>query len=80
MLYEVITNEVYMRSQGIKPVLRALKKGRPFYFAPDMDFGRKDTVFVPFFHTPAATLSALPRLCKATDAAVVPAVAIQEVA
>ncbi|MCP5279006.1 MAG: lipid A biosynthesis acyltransferase [Thiobacillus sp.] len=71
-------NEVYMRHEGIKPVLRALKKGLPFYFAPDMDFGRKDAVFVPFFHTSAATLAALPRLCKATGAVVVPAIARQD--
>lgn len=70
--------EVYLRQEGIKPVLRALKKGSPFYFPPDMDFGRKDAVFVPFFHTPAATVSALPRLCKATGAVVVPAIARQE--
>jgi KDO2-lipid IV(A) lauroyltransferase len=71
-------NEVYLRHEGIKPVLRAIKKGRPFYFPPDMDFGRKDAVFVPFFHIPAATVSALPRLCKFTGAVVVPAVARQE--
>jgi KDO2-lipid IV(A) lauroyltransferase len=71
-------NEVYMRHEGIKPVLRAMKKGRPFYFAPDMDFGRRDAVFVPFFHTPAATLAALPRLCRAAGAVVVPAIARQE--
>lgn len=71
-------NEIYKRHEGIKPVLRALRKGRPFYFAPDMDFGRKDAMFVPFFHTPAATLAALPRLCRAAGAVVVPAITRQE--
>ena len=71
-------SEIYKRQDGIKPVLRAIKKGLPFFYPPDMDFGRKDAVFVPFFHTPAATVSALPRLCKATGAVVVPAIVRQE--
>ena len=70
--------EVYTRQEGVKPALRALKKGRPFYFAPDLDFGRKEAVFVPFFHTPAATLAALPRLAKVAGARVIPAVARQD--
>lgn len=71
-------SEIYKRQDGIKPVLRAIKKGLPFFYPPDLDFGRKDSVFVPFFHTPAATVSGLPRLCKATGAVVVPAIARQE--
>lgn len=71
-------SEIYSRQDGIKPVLRAIKRGLPFYYPPDMDFGRKDALFVPFFHTPAATVSALPRLCKATGAVVVPAIVRQE--
>ncbi|HNQ05496.1 MAG TPA: lipid A biosynthesis acyltransferase [Thiobacillaceae bacterium] len=70
--------EVYTRQEGVKPALRALKKGRPFYFAPDLDFGRREAVFVPFFHTQAATLAALPRLSKLAGAPVVPAVARQD--
>lgn len=71
-------SEVYKRNEGIKPVLRALKRGLPFYYPPDMDFGRKDTLFVPFFGVPASTVSALPRLAKATGAVVVPAITRQQ--
>jgi KDO2-lipid IV(A) lauroyltransferase len=39
-----------------------------------MDFGPKDAVFVPFFGVPTATISGLPRLAKATGAAVVPCI------
>jgi len=67
-------SEMYSRHDGIKPVLRALKKGRPFYYLPDMDYGPKDAIFVPFFGTPAATITALPRLAKAAGAVVVPCV------
>lgn len=67
-------SEMYSRHDGIKPVLRALKKGRPFYYLPDMDYGPKDAIFVPFFGVPAATITALPRLAKAAGAVVVPCV------
>lgn len=65
-------SELYSRQDGIKPVLRAIKKGLPFYYLPDMDFGRKDAVFVPFFGVPAATITGLSRIAKVTGAAVVP--------
>ena len=67
-------SEMYSRHDGIKPVLRALKKGRPFYYLPDMDYGPKDAIFVPFFGVPAATITALPRLAEAAGAVVVPCV------
>ncbi len=67
-------SELVSRQDGIKPVLRAIKKGLPFYYLPDMDLGRRDAVFVPFFGVPAATVTGLPRLAKATGAAVLPAI------
>jgi KDO2-lipid IV(A) lauroyltransferase len=60
------------RQDGIKPVIRALREGLPFFFLPDMDFGPKDAVFVPFFGVATATVDALPRLAAITGAAVVP--------
>ena len=65
------------KSDGIKPVLRALKDRLPFYYLPDQDQGRQNAVFVPFFGVPAATLSALPRLARLTDAQIVPVVTRQ---
>ncbi len=67
-------SELISRHDGIKPVLRAIKKGLPFYYLPDMDFGAKDAVFVPFFGVPAATITGLARLAKATGAAVLPCI------
>lgn len=67
-------SELYSRDDGIKPVIRALRKGTPFYYLPDMDFGRKDAVFVPFFGVPAATITGLSRLAKATGAVVLPCI------
>jgi Kdo2-lipid IVA lauroyltransferase/acyltransferase len=45
-------SEIYQRQDGIKPVLRAIKKGLPFYYPPDLDFGRKDAVFTPLVRHP----------------------------
>jgi len=67
-------SELISRRDGIKPVLRAMKKGLPFYYLPDMDFGARDAVFVPFFGVPAATITGLARLAKATGATIVPCI------
>ena len=60
------------RQDGIKPVVRGLKARLPLFFLPDMDFGPRDAIFVPFFGVPAATIDAVPRLAALTGAAVVP--------
>jgi len=62
------------RDAGIKPIIRAMRSGRPFLMLPDMDFGRKESVFVPFFGIPAATLTAPARLAATTDGQVIPVV------
>lgn len=62
------------REAGIKHIIRAMREGRPFLMLPDMDFGRRESVFVPFFGVPAATLTAPARLTMATDGQVIPVV------
>ncbi len=71
-------SEMYSRQDGIKPVLRAIKKGLPFYYLPDMDYGPRDAVFVPFFGAKAATITGLSRLARASGAVVVPVITRQE--
>jgi KDO2-lipid IV(A) lauroyltransferase len=60
------------RQQGVRPLLAAMKKGRPLYYLPDMDFGERDSVFVNFFGVKAATVTAVARLSKLLKAQVVP--------
>lgn len=60
------------RTQGLRPVIRALKQGLVFLYSPDEDFGERQSVFVPFFGVPTATLSTLGRLAHFTNALVVP--------
>jgi KDO2-lipid IV(A) lauroyltransferase len=65
------------RQEGLRSVIRVIKSGKPFYFLPDMDFGMRDSIFVPFFGVQAATITTLPRLAKLTGAAVIPVVTRQ---
>jgi KDO2-lipid IV(A) lauroyltransferase len=65
------------RAAGVRPVLRALEDGLPLFFQPDLDFGPRDSIFVPFFGVAAATTAALSRLARITGAAVLPVVAEQ---
>lgn len=67
--------QIYSRHQGLRPIIKALRTGKPFFYLPDQDQTVKDGAFIPFFGVPAATITALPRLAEMTQAAVVPCVA-----
>ena len=62
------------RQDGARSSIKAMRSGRPFYYLPDMDFGRRDSVFVPFFGVETATITGLSRLARAAGAAVVPCI------
>ena len=62
------------RQDGVKPIVRALREGKMLYLLPDMDLGPQDSLFVPFFGVPAATVPSLPRFAKLGGARVVPVV------
>lgn len=60
------------RQEGVRSLVKAMKKGCPLYYLPDMDFGERDSVFVKFFGVQAATVTAVSRLSRLLDAQVVP--------
>ena len=62
------------RVDGIKPIIAGLRKGGLLYLLPDMDFGRDQTLFVPFFGVQAATVPSLSRFARLGRAKVVPIV------
>lgn len=68
---------LFSRQDGIRPVVRAVRQGLPLYYLPDMDLGSRDSIFVPFFGVPAATVTALARIARLANAVVVPAVTRQ---
>ena len=62
------------RQDGVRPALRAMKDGRPFYYLPDMDYGPREAIFVPFFGEQAATITGVSRLARVAKARVLPCV------
>ena len=56
----------------LRAMLTSLKQNRPVWYAPDQDFGRDNSVFVPFFGIAAATVTATSRLARVSGAPVVP--------
>lgn len=57
-----------IEKNAMRTMVRNLKNGRVVWYAPDQDFGRQGSVFVPFFHRPAATLTTVGKLLKITGA------------
>ena len=65
---------LYSRQEGLRPILKGMRKGMPFVYPPDQDQGIKDGAFIPFFGIPAATMTSLPRIAQMTGAKVVPSI------
>lgn len=63
------------RQEGVRALLRHMHAGRLLYYLPDQDFGPRDSIFVPFFGVPAATVPALSRIARLTNARVLPCIA-----
>lgn len=49
---------------NMRGMIRALKKGRIFWYPADQDYGRKHAVFAPFFNVNSATINITSRLAK----------------
>ncbi len=65
------------RQDGVRELVKVIREGVPFYYLPDMDFGPRDSIFVPFFGVPAATITGLSRMARLGRAAVQPVVTRQ---
>lgn len=59
------------RKAPLRRLMKAVKKGMPFYYLPDQDAGQKG-VFVPFFHSLASTIPALGQFAKISNSVVIP--------
>ena len=60
------------RSEGVRDIIHALREGGVLYLLPDMNFGAEESIFVPFFGVPAATVPSLSRFARLGRAKVVP--------
>jgi KDO2-lipid IV(A) lauroyltransferase len=65
---------IYSRQQGLRPIVKALREGCPFFYLPDQDQAVKDGTFISFFGVPTATITTVPRLAAMTGAVVVPCI------
>jgi KDO2-lipid IV(A) lauroyltransferase len=62
------------RSEGVREIVSALRAGDIMYLLPDMNFGPAESIFVPFYGVPAATVPSLSRFARLGRAKVVPVV------
>ena len=60
------------RSEGVRDLIAALRGGHVMYLLPDMNFGPEESIFVPFYGVPAATVPSLSRFARLGKAKVVP--------
>lgn len=58
--------------EDVRAMFKSLRSGRAIWYAPDQDYGRKASVFVPFFGVPAATVTATSAFARLGKAQVVP--------
>ena len=53
-----------LTKRDVRGMVRCLRNGRPLAYLPDQDYGKKHSVFVPFFGIPTATVTAPSQLVK----------------
>lgn len=67
--------ECYPRGTPIRTLIKRIRDGCPLFYMPDQDFGARESVFVPFFGVPTATLEAPSKLARLLDMVVQPVIA-----
>jgi KDO2-lipid IV(A) lauroyltransferase len=58
--------------EDVRGMLKLLRAGRAIWYAPDQDYGAKQSIFVPLFGIPAATVTATSKFARLGRARVVP--------
>ena len=62
----------YIDRSDLRGLVRHLRQGDIVWYAPDQDYGRKHSVYAPFFGVPAATITATARIARLSASPVVP--------
>ncbi len=63
---------IAIEREDVRTMLRHLRQGRAIWYAPDQDYGRKQSLFVPLFGVPAATVTATSTFARLGRAVVIP--------
>ncbi|WP_263138635.1 lipid A biosynthesis lauroyl acyltransferase [Pseudomonas sp. RIT-PI-AD] len=58
--------------EDVRAMLKVLRAGRAIWYAPDQDYGAKQSLFVPLFGIPAATVTATSKFARLGRARVLP--------
>lgn len=58
--------------EDVRAMLKVLRAGRAIWYAPDQDYGRKQSIFVPLFGVQAATVTATTKFARLGRARVLP--------
>ncbi|MCZ6502698.1 MAG: LpxL/LpxP family Kdo(2)-lipid IV(A) lauroyl/palmitoleoyl acyltransferase [Gammaproteobacteria bacterium] len=60
-----------IQRDDVRAVVTSLKLGQIVWYGPDQDYGRKHSIFAPFFHVEAASITATSRIARMTGSPVV---------
>lgn len=63
---------IAVEREDVRSMLKSMRSGRAIWYAPDQDYGRKASVFVPFFGVQAATVTATSTFARLGKALVIP--------
>ena len=58
--------------EDVRAMIKLLRKGRAIWYAPDQDYGAKQSIFVPLFGIEAATVTATTHFARLGKARVIP--------
>lgn len=58
--------------EDVRAMIKVLRAGRAIWYAPDQDYGRKQSIFLPLFGMQAATVTATSKFARLGRARVVP--------
>ncbi len=60
-----------IQRDDIRSVLKSLKKGHAVWYGPDQDYGRKHSIFAPFFGNDTATIKATARIARISGSPII---------
>lgn len=63
---------IAIEREDVRTMIRHLRQGRAIWYAPDQDYGPKQSLFVPLFGVPAATVTATSSFARLGRAVVIP--------
>jgi Kdo2-lipid IVA lauroyltransferase/acyltransferase len=62
---------IAIERDDVRSMIKHLRRGRAIWYAPDQDYRAKQSIFVPFFGVPAATIIATSNLARVGQAKVI---------